>query len=98
MCLNDKCADTKYSTTKDRINEYAHGTHPRGYLNLRLYLARAYSSIIESSVGWLVKSFVEDQTILALRLLRHHARLHRLKAKIQTFHWICGFYWKFRKY
>ena len=32
--------------------------HPRGYLNLRLYLARAQTSIIESSFGSLTKALV----------------------------------------
>ena len=43
MCLNNNCAYTKNSTctTNDRINENAYGMHPPGYLNSRLYLARA---------------------------------------------------------
>ena len=64
MCPTDKCAYTKNSacTKKDHINEQAYGMHPREYLTLRLYLARARTSVIESSFGCLAMALVMNQT------------------------------------
>ena len=58
--------------------------HPRGYLNLRLHLARAGIRHIEFRFDYLTKDLVTDQTIYALRHLRRlvrysrsrHVRLH----------------------
>ena len=48
--------------------------HPRGYLNLRLILARARTSDIESSFDCLTKDLVMNRTIYALRHLRRLVR------------------------
>ena len=52
--------------------------HPRGYLTLRLYLARARTNIGESSFGCLAKAVVTNRTTHALRLLRRQFEGHCL--------------------
>ena len=47
---------------------------PAGVPNSRLNLARARTSIIESSFGCLTKDLVMNQTLYALRHLRRLAR------------------------
>ena len=62
------------------VDKQSYSMHPRGYLNLRVFLARALTSIIKSSFGCLAKGLVTNQTMYALRHLRRLARLHSQQA------------------
>ena len=70
--------------TKESLTKQPYGTHPRGYLHLRLYLARVRTRNIDLSFDYLTTGVVMNQTINALRHLRRlvryslsrHFRLH----------------------